>query len=279
MGMYDIFGDAGDQLKIFDVPYYCYNEKEYRLSRQMHSNWYFLSRMGGSLKYYNIGDDVPWRAMSYNYGKNFVVIDPGFKKGDELLYVFRDGKVAEQLESEEIKDWEFLDVYYYNKQGVWLNITFKSDICIYINNTHLYWDLKQSVNKKSANLHRVLEKYRIIDRTDEASALYLKATQDLDFIEKTLFNQAIEDNRPEYFYDMDMLGVEFMDYGAYIQLIHEGQYTGDAFESLVLEAKYHIEKYDITPHMFFEWNDTPEEDKEWIIEVDEFVRDYIEQEV
>lgn len=61
MGMYDIFN--GEQEKIF--PWYTISNTEHCV----------INSHGGDLKYYGNGSSVPYRSLSRNYTKNFIVLD------------------------------------------------------------------------------------------------------------------------------------------------------------------------------------------------------------
>lgn len=62
MGMYDMLGSAGEQVKCFDVYYPTYKGD--------------IACSGGSLKSYRAGDEVPYQSWSYDYGTDFFIIDP-----------------------------------------------------------------------------------------------------------------------------------------------------------------------------------------------------------
>ena len=51
--------------------------------------------MGGDLRYYTVGDTVPWITPFYNYGKNFIIYDYRFSDGpffEHAASIIKDGK-------------------------------------------------------------------------------------------------------------------------------------------------------------------------------------------
>ena len=107
MGMYDTFGDSGDQLKIFNVPCYYFSQDRYNKFKETGEGYSFLGYMGGNLRSYAIGSEVPWRGMSYNYTENFTVIDVDTFYQNDLLFYFKDGIFEEMIEIDNSDDYDW----------------------------------------------------------------------------------------------------------------------------------------------------------------------------
>lgn len=148
MGMYDTIN--GEQVKCFSW-----------MSYGKDGLW----EHGGDLKYYGIGDEVPYKKPHYNYGKNFIILDLNrfpdseYSEYDYIIHVIKDGKVAAMYENEigEI-DWDNNEsVVSYN--GDLLNI--KSSDCIknYITAQRKYWEDSEKVREKWNELFGQSMKY------------------------------------------------------------------------------------------------------------------------
>ena len=84
MGLYDYLN--GEQVKCFYTAHYSKGRKE-------------IYTIGGSMKGYNVGCIVPSQTMSYNYGRDFVVLDTFGEEYDihfiQKGILIKSGKVAE----------------------------------------------------------------------------------------------------------------------------------------------------------------------------------------
>ena len=108
MGMYDTIN--GEQVKCF--PWVSLYKDE-------------ITYHGGELKYYGIGDEVPYKKPHYNYGKNFIILDlnrypeSDYCEYDYIIHVIVDGKVNDTFENKIGSiDWsinENVVGYYMNK--------------------------------------------------------------------------------------------------------------------------------------------------------------------
>lgn len=136
MGMYDTIN--GEQVKCFPWVSYYKNEINYH---------------GGDLKYYNTGDEVPYKKPHYNYGKNFVILDLNRYFGDVdyvdydyIIHVIVDGKVKDTFENELSDiDWSINNcVVDYN--GELLNIKNRKELLGYIKAQRECWTKYDKVN-------------------------------------------------------------------------------------------------------------------------------------
>lgn len=133
MGMYDTI--CGDQVKCF-YKYYEYKDE--------------LWRTGGSLRYFGIGDKVPYRTGWYNYTKNFNIINIWDSPFDaelsdpNMLIGIRDGKVkfVKQLGLAEERDWDNIErcITY---DGEWLRVNSQEEAMAYAKAIKEY-DLKKT---------------------------------------------------------------------------------------------------------------------------------------
>lgn len=68
----------------------------------------------GSMKQFENGDNVPYRSLSYNHGKNFVVLDVNPQNEDLSFaaHIIQDGKLVKSVWSDDIDD---LDNYMHHR--------------------------------------------------------------------------------------------------------------------------------------------------------------------
>lgn len=102
MGVYDILHnfDNDYQIKIFQIPVY--------YGRNVNDNHSVnIGFIGGDLRHFVFGDDVPCKAMSYNFPQTFLAIDfRGY--GKSVVHCFKDGLYRHCLVGEkEISDFDF----------------------------------------------------------------------------------------------------------------------------------------------------------------------------
>lgn len=135
MGMYDNIN--GEQVKCFSWVTLCNGKISYH---------------GGDLKYYGIGNKVPYRRPHYNYGKNFIILDlnrfpeSDYCPYDYILHVIVDGKVKNTFENEigDI-DWS-INNSAVGYTGELLNINNADDVLNYIKGQREYWDKYKELN-------------------------------------------------------------------------------------------------------------------------------------
>lgn len=134
MGMYDTIN--GEQVKCFPWVSLYQNEINYH---------------GGNLKYYGIGDEVPYRKPHYNYSKNFIILDlnkypeSNCCAYDYILHVIVDGKVQNTFTDVigEI-DWS-INNFVVSYTGELLNIHNPEDVINYIREQREYWSKCEEV--------------------------------------------------------------------------------------------------------------------------------------
>ena len=119
MGMYDCI--LYEQVKCFSIPYFTDGT---------------LWESGGSLKYYQKNQKVPYRTSWYNYTKNFNILilnsiwpDPE----PDTVIIIRDGRVKDvkDLVDTTDKDWKKMERCI-NRYGNWLRIKTKEDAVDYV---------------------------------------------------------------------------------------------------------------------------------------------------
>lgn len=120
MGMYDCM--LYEQVKCFSVP--CFADGT-------------LWKSGGSLKYYQKNQKVPYRTSWYNYTKNFniLIINSIWDNPEpDTVIIIRDGRLKDvkDLTDTTDKDWKKMErcINYY---GDWLRIKTKEDAVDYVN--------------------------------------------------------------------------------------------------------------------------------------------------
>lgn len=84
MGMFDIV--VKEQIKCFYVP---------MLDIKVENKRVYFYTSGGSLKYYDLGDSVPWQTPYYNYGKDFAIFDySNMLDTEPQIIIVKDGKIS-----------------------------------------------------------------------------------------------------------------------------------------------------------------------------------------
>lgn len=134
MGMYDTVN--GEQVKCFPWVSLYNNEISYH---------------GGDLKYYGLGDEVPYKTPYYNYGKNFIVLDinkypeSDFWSYDYIIHVIVDGKVKDTFKNKigEI-DWN-TNEHVVGYSGELINAHSPEDVISYIEAQRKYWTEYENV--------------------------------------------------------------------------------------------------------------------------------------
>ena len=100
MGMYDTLicsGGNGNQIKIFPLAIFYPNDM---------GDSFHIGFMGGNLRYFSQGDDVPYKTLSYKYPKNFIAVDACEfdEPKDFIVHFFKDGKFEQTIESMYVSD-------------------------------------------------------------------------------------------------------------------------------------------------------------------------------
>ena len=281
MGMYDVFGDAGDQLKIFDTACYYYNDSAYEKYKTEGKEYCFLGFIGGMLRSFGIGDAVPWRGLCYNYTPNFTVVDMGDEDEPTMLYGFSNGKllcIIDEFDEEKIQNYEHLFgggrvvIDYFGRR---LRIKTVYQLRDYIA-TQRDADIKyKRANEKFiAVRHALYEFGKMIGKDKRLNDIYCSAIDNLSAIQHNEIDDILRYVN-HYYEKIDESC--YNNYGGYIDCVKF--YSGENGNKNYLPAIFHEAKKYLTENNlniedYFVWNDTPEEDKPWIREIDEKIRKY-----
>lgn len=221
MGMYDTIN--GEQVKCF--PWVSlYNNA--------------ISYHGGDLKYYNTGDEVPYKKPHYNYGKNFIIIDLNlfpFGGYDYTIHVIVDGKVNDTFENEigDI-DWS-INKNTVSYHGDLLNINSTNDITSYIKAQREFWTKREEIRKYWNELFKESMQYftglGLLDKDSEEKKFRMKKIEEI----RTLMNE--EEKRIES--QENVLREEnskwFIDTSDIDELINFGNYLSAYYTELKVE--------------------------------------------
>ena len=148
MGMYDTIN--GEQVKCF--PWVSLYQDS-------------ISYHGGDLKYYDVGNEVPYRRPHYNYSKNFIILDLNrypesyYCPYDYILHVIVDGKVKDTFKNEIGKiDWSINNLVV-GYSGELLNINNEEDLLNYMREQREYWAKYEEINKHQNELFKEMMQY------------------------------------------------------------------------------------------------------------------------
>lgn len=148
MGMYDTFN--GFQEKVF--PWYTYDD----FFREEGGNVYAHN---GDLKYYNSGSSVPYRSLSRNYTKNFVILDiEDIEELQIILHIIEDGVLVDTIE---LKDNNTLNANGYLEKTN-LIISGYGDL---LNNIHSVDDIKSYIidlKETTSKIREIKSNYNFI---------------------------------------------------------------------------------------------------------------------
>lgn len=283
MGMYDTFGHNGDQLKIFDIPCYYFDQSAYNKYKEDGTEYKFLGYMGGSFSYFNIGDPVPWRGLSYNYSPNFTVVDVGNEEYPTMLFGFTNGKLLSVIEYNEEKfhDYEYLfggDRTVINGYGTQLRLRTVYQLRDFVAATIEADQNRIEVIKELRPIRQCIYDYcSLVKGDNNKSKDCIDAIDTLREIQSKMLKEVFR--YTNYFYKREPHGVDnvYGEYGGYLEAVHH--YTDcdnpvELFPALIHEANKYIKDNEVTLEKFFAWNDTPDKDKEWITKVDNMIRNY-----
>lgn len=129
MGMYDTFN--GEQAKCFFVPCGSINRDSKELN-DVHLSYY---TSGGRLRYFAIGDEVPYKTPYYNYGKDFVIFDYRMFLDCAMpeAIIIRNGKLVAIIPADEVTDEDIKNIpMFVNNYGDILNITSANDLLLIV---------------------------------------------------------------------------------------------------------------------------------------------------
>ena len=261
----------GIPLKIFWIPDYSYDEEE---------KGYCLSYLNGTGFHYREGDKIPWRGMSYMYGKNFCVAHVD-EEDNLYLFLFENGLFKKVFKGEEIdileKTTEFWGYVVYTSAGfpLWVESWYRLNN--YYRSIIVFKKNKAELSEMTKPIYNLLYDYKKLIGGE--NSLSINASYSFQRLRDIAKSAILNTNRPEDYYielDDEIYDYAIEDYGAFLELVHNGNYSGeDQKIALMSEAKEFLEHYDeITPEVFFKWNETPEEDRTWAKETDALIRNW-----
>lgn len=143
MGMYDYLGS--EQVKVFGVACSPLTKK----SKEWDDFIFQPYVSGGSLIGYDKGDEVPYRKLFYNYGKDFIIFDyRGFIPEDEqFVHVIKDGKYFDTYMYNNIpEDIEISSVVDY--YGAPIKVKSRQDFIDIVNESRLSRDAYEKKRKE-----------------------------------------------------------------------------------------------------------------------------------
>lgn len=183
MGMYDTIN--GEHVKCFPWVSY-YNEG--------------ISYHGGDLKYYNTGDEVPYKKPHYNYGENFVILDSNefpFGGYDYIIHVVVDGKVKDTFENEIGNINWLINKNVINYHGDFLNINSTDDVNEYIKAQKQFWAKREEIRKYWNELFKESMKYftglGLLDKDSDEKKFRIEKIKEIH----TLMDEEEEKIRPQ----------------------------------------------------------------------------------
>lgn len=259
MGMYDTIN--GEQIKCFPWVSLYNNEITYH---------------GGDLKYYGIGDEVPYKKPHYNYGKNFIILDlnrypeSDYCPYDYIIHVIMDGKVKNTFEDEIGNiDWSINEnvVDYY---GELLNIKSNEDITNYIAAQRKYWKDREDIRSHWNKLFKESMEYftgiGLLEKDSEEKKLRLAKIKKI--------HKLMEEEEKRIMPETDRLNKEYskwlVDTSDIDDLIHLGEYISSynirskekeqCREMIQKLLNFDSSLYD----RYIEWQDSDENIKEFL---------------
>ena len=173
MGMYDTIN--GYQVKAFYIEYSTLrSEFDDAIFGKTESDLTIWC-MGGNLRNFSNGDEVPFQTYYYNFGKDFNIIDfDDFMLSEQIIHVIRDGKVVKTISFDDTDD-EILKVPNYDYNGNKLKITSVNDLIKYTENqrkiiyarehekveaTRNYFDMARTIDIESEEYKKLEEEYK-----------------------------------------------------------------------------------------------------------------------
>lgn len=171
MGLYDEL--EGIQVKCFFKNYYAIN---YSRTNENKSGVIYCS---GSLKYYDIGDEIPYKSYHYDYGPNFILFD-------YLSYTYDSTFNIENLDIIEIKDGKLFSVC---SLGEFLDSTDYEELPLVLDfggsvlNVHTPNDLKEIAYNWRDSLNQM---HKVQDRALKEKGLSMRLLNPKSFEESSL---------------------------------------------------------------------------------------------
>ena len=145
MGMYDNL--AEHQVKVFGVSCSPLSIK----SQDMNDIAFEPYIMGGNLRSYKKGDEVPYKTPFYNYGKDFMIFDYRYfiEDCDLVVHIIKDGKYYRTLKYDQIPKSTVIGLVVDN-YGEPLNIKERQDFIQIAEDSKYYMNLYNELREKYA---------------------------------------------------------------------------------------------------------------------------------
>lgn len=125
----------------------------------------FLYKRHGNLTHYKNGDCIPYRSLSYNYTKDFIILDstPAQEEAVFTAHIIRDGKLEKTLYSNDLPSDFEEDLqkanYIIDKYGICLkNIKNIIDVLNFISDFKKYRKYIQKIRKEEYELYKQWDK-------------------------------------------------------------------------------------------------------------------------
>lgn len=295
MGMYDMINH--EQVKCFFWVHYYNPSKE---------DGCHLTTSGGNLDIYHDGDEIPYQTNSYNYTKDFIIVDSHFrleayrcpKCGDEsyygnticsecgtemkkspaIIHIIRDGRVKETIYLyQEDKDSKELEkkLFYKNKKaisyfGEEINITCMNELFEFLENSSIYFGLVQEAYEKNSSIRdKVMEELRKKQKGDKSYSEE-KFHQYNEEYEKAIEEKDIylKEIRKKYINKYYIIETNGQTLGQYLDALYEYEDREERKEQYEQLRKEFLNFYkDEYLKEFFEYMELTEEEKNKIIEM------------
>ena len=177
MGMYDILGNEDGQVKCFDVV--CYYTPPYTKE-----NWkpgVHIGYMGGLLRYFAKGDEVPTRTWWYHYPDSFLIVDVNeYYHSESCVYKILDKKYVETYMLNELPENLFDGIQgAIDRYGDPLAIDSIASLLEYQNDYFHYCDTEDEILQRySCSFEKAQEDFKkFLSKMDERDAMLKENTE------------------------------------------------------------------------------------------------------
>lgn len=211
MGMYDTLN--GEQVKIFYIAHAMLPD-DFIMDG-------CISYSGGDLRNYDKGDEVPYRTLYYNLGKDFNIYDlKPYDHDEPIIHIIRNGINLGVKTLDEMKSSDF-DVRGFSDHGIELKFSSVDDIKTYLEEdekcSQYFYQKKKEARDAYFNYLKG-HKDEEFEMTDEFKQLYINYR--LEMIENDKLFRNIAKKRTEFVIG-DPMRNEFCSFGAIVYgLLH-----------------------------------------------------------
>ena len=257
MGMYDNLGD--DQVKVFGVSCSPLSIK----SKDMNDVAFEPYVMGGNLRYYKRGQEVPYKTPFYNYGKDFIIFDYRCFMADYgfIVHSIKDGKYYRSYSYDKLPKNLAIGLVVDN-YGSPLNIHTAGDFVEIVANHKYYMDLYDELREKYATEAGV-SKY--LPNINEFKAMDKDIRMDYLQKQSKAFDKARDESLVK-FSEQWYLGEDAEEY----KMINDGFIVGVVVEACLDSEKTHEwDKYKIVQLFTQKIKDNNED-------VETYIKNYLE---